>query len=91
MFDFNCGIVLFADASCMLAWIQVQAVLLLLGGREIPPGMSGANVSNHHHHKVGVLYVYLCCRFWCMISDVALNILVIYCQRTLIVRSFLWI
>jgi hypothetical protein len=31
---------------------QVQAVLLLLGGREIPPGMSGANMSYHHHHKV---------------------------------------
>jgi hypothetical protein len=32
-------------------------VLLLLGGREIPPGMSGANVSNHHHHKVGVIQI----------------------------------
>ncbi|CAK9272565.1 unnamed protein product [Sphagnum jensenii] len=30
---------------------KVQAVLLLLGGREIPPGMSGANMSYHHHHK----------------------------------------
>uniref|UniRef100_A0A7I4BG00 Uncharacterized protein n=1 Tax=Physcomitrium patens TaxID=3218 RepID=A0A7I4BG00_PHYPA len=30
---------------------KVQAVLLLLGGREIPPGMSGGNVSSHHHHK----------------------------------------
>jgi hypothetical protein len=27
-------------------------VLLLLGGREIPPGMSGVNVSSNHHHKV---------------------------------------
>lgn len=30
---------------------KVQAVLLLLGGREIPPGMSGVNVSSNHHHK----------------------------------------
>ncbi|KAH9548390.1 hypothetical protein CY35_11G085900 [Sphagnum magellanicum] len=30
---------------------KVQAVLLLLGGREIPPGMSGVNMSYHHHHK----------------------------------------
>ncbi|CAK9258474.1 unnamed protein product [Sphagnum jensenii] len=30
---------------------KVQAVLLLLGGCEIPPGMSGANMSYHHHHK----------------------------------------
>lgn len=35
--------------------LQVQAVLLLLGGREIPPGMSGVNVSSHHHHKVILL------------------------------------
>lgn len=33
-------------------------MLLLLGGREIPPGMSGANVSNHHHHKVGLLLLF---------------------------------
>ncbi|KAH8939277.1 hypothetical protein BDL97_15G029500 [Sphagnum fallax] len=30
---------------------KVQAVLLLLGGREIPPGMSGNNMSYHNHHK----------------------------------------
>ncbi|CAK9214217.1 unnamed protein product [Sphagnum troendelagicum] len=30
---------------------KVQAVLLLLGGREIPPGMSVGNVSNHHSSK----------------------------------------
>nr|PNR63460.1 hypothetical protein PHYPA_001886 [Physcomitrium patens] len=28
---------------------KVQAVLLLLGGREIPPGMSGVNMFSHHH------------------------------------------
>ncbi|BBN20483.1 jasmonate ZIM domain-containing protein [Marchantia polymorpha subsp. ruderalis] len=33
---------------------KVQAVLLLLGGREIPPGMSGVNVSGHHHTNKGV-------------------------------------
>ena len=33
-------------------------MLLLLGGREIPPGMSGANVSNHHHHKVGIIVIF---------------------------------
>ncbi|KAL3686204.1 hypothetical protein R1sor_004226 [Riccia sorocarpa] len=33
---------------------KVQAVLLLLGGREIPPGMSGVNASGHHHSNKGV-------------------------------------
>ncbi|XP_024368635.1 GATA transcription factor 24 isoform X2 [Physcomitrium patens] len=33
---------------------KVQAVLLLLGGREIPPGMSGVNISNNHHHHKGL-------------------------------------
>ncbi|CAM6088537.1 unnamed protein product [Calypogeia fissa] len=33
---------------------KVQAVLLLLGGREIPPGMSGVSVTSHHHTTKGV-------------------------------------
>eukprot|EP00249_Psilotum_nudum_P023267 c28811_g1_i3 orf=875-1957(+) len=31
---------------------KVQAVLLLLGGREIPPGMSGVSVQGQHQSKV---------------------------------------
>eukprot|EP01018_Ginkgo_biloba_P039832 Gb_21623 [translate_table: standard] len=31
--------------------LLVQAVLLLLGGREIPPGISGMPVPGHHHQK----------------------------------------
>jgi hypothetical protein len=27
-------------------------VLLLLGGREIPPGLSGMPIHGHHHQKV---------------------------------------
>ncbi|KAH7439417.1 hypothetical protein KP509_04G059900 [Ceratopteris richardii] len=30
---------------------KVQAVLLLLGGREVPVGMSGVSVQGHHSHK----------------------------------------
>lgn len=31
---------------------KVQSVLLLLGGREIPPGLSGMPIHGHHHQKV---------------------------------------
>lgn len=44
----------YCDSALEFGW-QVQAVLLLLGGREIPPGMTGANAASHHHHKVWVL------------------------------------
>ncbi|KAJ7566088.1 hypothetical protein O6H91_02G087400 [Diphasiastrum complanatum] len=31
---------------------KVQAVLLLLGGREIPQGITGMGIPGHHHHKI---------------------------------------
>ena len=53
----------YCDSALVFGW-QVQAVLLLLGGREIPPGMTGANAASHHHHKVWVLmtvFIYKMC------------------------------
>lgn len=53
----------YCDSALEFGW-QVQAVLLLLGGREIPPGMTGANATSHHHHKVCLLmtvFIYEMC------------------------------
>ena len=48
----------YCDSGLEFGW-QVQAVLLLLGGREIPPGMTGVNASSHNHHKVCLLMMVL--------------------------------